>query len=94
MKRTYTIQENGQVTLPTEWREKHGIKKGDVVSFVETDQGLLIVPRVTLAMDALDRIGQALKAQGISFEDMLDSIAETRQELYNEKHASKAGTDD
>ncbi|MCZ7539643.1 MAG: AbrB/MazE/SpoVT family DNA-binding domain-containing protein [Anaerolineae bacterium] len=64
MKQTYIIQENGQVTLPFEWREKYGLKKGDIVSFVETDQGLMVVPRVALAMELLDEIARELKKAG------------------------------
>jgi AbrB family looped-hinge helix DNA binding protein len=90
VKRTYTIQENGQITLPIEWREKYGLKKGDLVSFVETDDGSLkVIPRVALAMDALDRIGAALKEKGISFEEMLATLEETRQELFDEKYAAQ-----
>lgn len=74
MKRTYSIQENGQVTLPVEWRERLGLKKGDVVEFVETEQGLLVLPRVTVAADALDRIANALRAQGLSLEDLLQAV--------------------
>jgi AbrB family looped-hinge helix DNA binding protein len=33
MKRTYRIQENGQITLPAEWRDRLGLKKGDLVEF-------------------------------------------------------------
>jgi AbrB family looped-hinge helix DNA binding protein len=89
MKRIYTIQENGQVTLPVDWREKYGLKKGDVVSFVETDQGLLVVPREVLALEALDRIGQTLKERGISLDNMIESGREIRQDLYDEKYADR-----
>lgn len=74
MKRTYSIQENGQVTLPVEWRERLGLKKGDMVEFVETEQGLLVLPRVTVAAGALDRIADALRAQGVSLEDLLQAV--------------------
>ena len=33
-----------------------GCKKGDLVAFVETEQGVLINPQEVVAMDALDRI--------------------------------------
>ncbi|HVO71059.1 MAG TPA: AbrB/MazE/SpoVT family DNA-binding domain-containing protein [Aggregatilineaceae bacterium] len=89
MRRIYTIQENGQVTLPVDWREKYGLKKGDVVSFIETDQGLLVVPREVMALEALDRIGQALKERGITLDEMIESGREIRQDLYNEKHADQ-----
>ena len=86
MKRVYTIQENGQVTLPAEWREKYGLKKGDLVTFQETDDGLLISPREALAMKLLDDIGEALKEKGITLEELLDSGEKIRQELYDEKY--------
>jgi len=91
--RMYRIQENGQVTLPADWREKHGLKKGDIVMFVETDEGLLISLRPTIAMRALDEIGEGLKEQGITLEEMIESGREIRQEIYNEKYAHKVEAD-
>ena len=92
MKRTYAIQENGQVTLPQEWREKFGLKKGDLVSFSLTDDGRLIVsPRVALGLDAMDKIAQALKEQGLSLDDMLASGEEIRQSIYDENYGKDAG---
>ena len=91
MKRTYAIQEKGQVTLPREWRERFGLKKGDLVSFTVDDQGRLVVaPRTAQAMEALDRIGDALREKGISLEEMLETIEETRQEMYDEDHSTRA----
>ena len=88
MKRNYIIQDNGQVTLPMEWRQKNGLKKGDLVSFVETDKGLLVLPHETIAMEALDRIGEALKEQGISLDDLIKSGREIRREIYQDKYAN------
>lgn len=87
MSAAYTIQANGQVTLPKAWRDKYGLKDGDVVAFVETEAGLLVLPRETVAMQALDRIGQALKEQGLSLEDLMEAGREIRQDIYNERYA-------
>lgn len=89
MKRTYTIQENGQVTLPVEWREKHGLKKGDLVSFVETEHGLMVVPHLTLAMRLLDQIGEELKKRGITLEQLLQDSEQIRQEIFQERYGDK-----
>ena len=86
MKQTYIIQENGQVTLPFEWRQKYGLKKGDIVSFVETDQGLMIVPRVALAMKLLDGIGEELKKSGVTLDELMESGREIRGEILKEKY--------
>lgn len=85
MKQTYTIQENGQVTLPREWREKYGLKKGDMVSFIETDQGLVVMPREVITMEALDRIGQALKEQGISLDEMITGGRDIREGMLRKR---------
>src|SRR5260370_15970212 len=93
MKRTYAIQEKGQVTLPREWRERFGLKKGDLVSFSVDDQGRLVVaPRTALAMEALDRIGNALREKGVTLEEMLETIEQTRQEMYDEEHPTQANS--
>jgi AbrB family looped-hinge helix DNA binding protein len=86
-KKAYTIQENGQVTLPIDFRKKYGLKKGDIVVFKETEDGLLISPREALAMNLLDEIGDALKEKGIDLDEMIESGRDIRQEIYDEKYA-------
>jgi AbrB family looped-hinge helix DNA binding protein len=86
MKRIYTIQENGQVTLPVEWREKYDLKKGDAVTFIETDQGLLVLPKQTLVFDALDEIGDALKAKQITLDEMIERGRTIRAQMLKEQH--------
>lgn len=86
VKRTYVIQENGQVTLPSEWRDKYGLKKGDLVSFIETDEGLLVQPREAVTIALLDEIGEALKAKGIDLDELLESGREIRGEMLEEKY--------
>lgn len=85
-KKIYTIQDNGQVTLPIEFRKKYGLKKGDAVVFKETDEGLVISPREALAMKLLDEIGEALKKKGITLEEMIADGEEIRKELIREKY--------
>jgi AbrB family looped-hinge helix DNA binding protein len=84
--KTSTMQDNGQVTLPIEFRRKLGLKKGDVVVFKETEDGLMISTRETLAMNLLDEIGEALQEKGISLEDLIESGRSIRQEIYDEKY--------
>ena len=78
------FQEKGQVTIPTEIRKKLGLKKGDYVAFIETDQGVLIAPREVIAMDALDRIGAALKEQGITLETLIERSHASRSNVLDE----------
>ncbi|MBW3633154.1 MAG: AbrB/MazE/SpoVT family DNA-binding domain-containing protein [Chloroflexi bacterium] len=80
------IQEKGQVTLPADIRKRLGLKKGDLVAVDETPEGVLITPQGVLALRALDDIGKALKEQGLSLEDMIESGRQIREELYREQY--------
>ncbi len=51
-RRLARIQENGQVTLPAESRNRRGVKKGDLVEITETDEGWVIAPRKVVAAGA------------------------------------------
>ena len=65
---------------------KMQLKKGDLVAFVETEQGVLISPQETIAMDALDRIGKVLKAKGLTLEELRESGREIRGELLEKEY--------
>ena len=80
------IQEKGQMTLPADIRKRLGLKKGDYVAVEETPDGVLFTPRAMAAIKALDNIGQALKEQGLTLEDMIESGREIREELYRERY--------
>ena len=92
-KRTYVIQERGQITLPAELRRKFGLKRGDVVVFEETADGILISPRETLVMRLLDDIGAELRQRGVTLEDLIDSGRELRGELLQELYGITSDDD-
>jgi antitoxin PrlF len=79
------VQKRGQVTIPIELRRKLGVEEGDVVAFVETEEGILISPREVLAMDALERIGKALQKQGITLEELIDTGRDARGRMVSEQ---------
>lgn len=79
------VQEKGQITIPMEIRQRWGLKKGDLVAFVETEQGVLINPQEVVAMNALDRIGRALQQRGISLEELIESGRDIRGNILDEE---------
>ena len=81
-----TVQKRGQVTLPIEMRRKLGIEEGGIVAFVQTDDGILISRREIIAIDALDRIGEALMERGISLEELIDSGREIRGQMVEKEY--------
>ena len=74
------VQEKGQVTIPAEIRRELGLKKGDLVAVSVTREGVLITPRSVLASKALDRIGELLREQGLSLDELIESGREVRGE--------------
>ncbi len=85
-KKAYTIQENGQITLPIEFRRKYGLKKGDIVVFKETEEGLLVSPREAMVVQLLDELGEALREKGISLDDLIESGREIRGQMVREQY--------
>jgi len=83
------VQEKGQVTIPSEIREKLGIKKGDFVAFVETEQGVLITPREVVATEALEKIAALLKEKGITLEELMASGRDLRGTIIEEDYGVK-----
>ncbi len=80
------VQEKGQVTIPLEIRKRLKLKKGDLVTFVETNEGVLILPVEVIASQALDRIGQALRARGVDLDDVIKQGQDIRGKLIKEKY--------
>jgi AbrB family looped-hinge helix DNA binding protein len=80
------VQKKGQVTIPVEIREKWGLERGDLVAFVETEQGVMIRPQEVVAMQALDRIGEALKERGITLDELIEDGREIRGQLLEEEY--------
>jgi len=80
------VQEKGQITIPAEIRQRWGLKKGDLVAFVETEQGVMISPQEVVAMSALDQIGRALRERGITLEELIESGREIRGQLIEEEY--------
>jgi antitoxin PrlF len=79
------VQEKGQVTIPTEIRKKLGLKRGDLVAVMETPEGIFITPQQLVATKALDSIGDILKEQGLSLEEVISSGRQIRTAILQEQ---------
>ncbi len=88
------VQERGQVTIPKEIREKLGLEKGDLVTFLETEEGVVIKPAEIVMSSALDEIGKALRERGMSIEDLMKRGREIRGDLIEEEYDVPASDDE
>jgi AbrB family looped-hinge helix DNA binding protein len=82
------MQEKGHVTIPTEIRKKLGLKRGDLVAVLETPDGVFITPQQVVATKALDSIGNILKEQGLSLDELIASGRDIRTDLLEETYGS------
>lgn len=80
------VDEEGWIKLPTEVRDRLGIKEGDVIAVEETPEDVLLTPRGVAAINALAEIGDALREQGLTLEDMIERGKAIREELYREQY--------
>jgi AbrB family looped-hinge helix DNA binding protein len=88
------VQERGQVTIPKDIREELGLEKGDLVTFVETEEGYLLKPAEVVMSAALDEIGRALKERGMSIEELMERGREIRGELIEQEYDVPAPEDE
>ena len=82
--RTGRIGEKGRLTLPAEIRSKYGLKEGDMVAFTETEDGILISPKVLIAQKLLDRMSEMF--QDTTLEELMESSRSIRKELAKEMY--------
>ena len=68
---TVRVQEKGQVTIPRTIRRQMNLKKGDLVTFVSTENGVVIKTLDLAADDLLTTLGQSLQARGIQIVDVI-----------------------
>lgn len=69
---TVRVQEKGQVTIPRYIRKKLNLKKGDLVTFVSTEHGIVIKTLDLAADDLLASLRKSLSSRGIRLEDVLE----------------------
>lgn len=84
------IQEKGQVTIPAKIRRKMGLKKGDLIAFTETEEGVVITRQEVVALGLLKEIGDSLKAKGITLEELLEDGRAIRDDLLKEMYGIDA----
>ena len=75
----YTITERGTVSIPSEIRSKYGLRKGAKVEFIDTQEGIVIVPVVQI-----ETLFGADKTRKKLVRDMIGEIHEERRREASE----------
>lgn len=80
-KRELTIRGDGTLDLSDDERAALGVSPGGEVLKLTADQGVLVTTREKLFLSALMVIGTALRKNGVTLEELIDSGAEIRADL-------------
>ncbi len=83
----YSLQKNGQVTLPIDFRRKYDLDEGDQIVFVEVPDGLLLSKKQSLSLKLLDQMRDKLEEQGITLEDLLQDSLKGKKQAVSSSNA-------
>ncbi len=75
-----TLTSKGQITLPKEVRNRHGLRPGDTVEFIEEDSRTYVKAQKVRAVDLAGILGPPPSGGGLAVEDfdeaIMDAVAE------------------
>ena len=77
----------GQVTIPLNIRKKFGLKKGDELLFIETEEGIIL--KTANEIKKMFFLSQKIaKDIGVTKEELLAVAEEEREYLWKEDHGT------
>jgi bifunctional DNA-binding transcriptional regulator/antitoxin component of YhaV-PrlF toxin-antitoxin module len=80
------IGQNGQVTVPVEFRKDVSLGKGGKLVSVRMGDALVLVPQDSLLESISLRLQEAMKASGVTVEDLKAGLHEQRAEIVKERY--------
>lgn len=83
------IRQRGQVTIPKSVREASGLDEGCSVTLIPLGESILIAPQKLGLDEARRKIQQAIRATGLSPDEVLAGLTEERQALFEELYAKR-----
>lgn len=86
---TVQVRRRGTITLPRELRERYRVAEGDVFTLIDLGDGtFLLTPRVSRLARLGDEAAQALAREGVSLEELLETLDRERETYYREHYQS------
>lgn len=76
------VDENGQLTIPAEYRDELGLVPGASVTLVRVGSSLLMIPENAELEGAFDRVADFFQSAGVRQEDVMAELARIRQDEF------------
>jgi AbrB family looped-hinge helix DNA binding protein len=83
------IRQRGQVTIPKSVREASGLDEGCSVMLIPLGESILIAPQRLGLDEARIKIQQAIRATGLTPDEVLAGLASERQTLFEELYGKR-----
>jgi bifunctional DNA-binding transcriptional regulator/antitoxin component of YhaV-PrlF toxin-antitoxin module len=80
------IGQNGQITVPVEFRKDVALGKGGKLVSVRMGDALVLVPQDALLESISLRLQESMKASGVTVEDLKSGLHEQRAEIVKERY--------
>ena len=84
------IRKKGTVTLPVELRKKYQLNEGDVFTLIDLgESSFLLTPHMPQVAKHGDLVAEILEGEGISLEQILDTLDEEREQYYRDHYVEE-----
>ena len=87
---TMRLSEKGQLVLPKEFRDEQGLESGSPISILQIGNALLLLPEMSKFNALCDSIENTLTSAGVTGEEVLNTLPETRDEVFAELYPNLA----
>ena len=85
-----SMGQNGQVTLPLDFRKEHAMKGGDHLATVRMGNAIVMLPHDSIFSAVASRFEASMKAAGLTVDDMKQRTLIARDQLFEEHYGSLA----
>jgi AbrB family looped-hinge helix DNA binding protein len=86
---TTKIGEKGQLTVPKQFREELGLEAGAPFAVLRLGDGLILLPEQRRFDNLCERISSTLTATGVAAEDVLSTLPQTRERLFERRYGAE-----
>ena len=85
-----SIGQNGQITIPVDYRKEHAIKGGDHLVSIRMGAALVLVPHDSIFEAISARFEASMKAAGLTADDMKQRTLSAREQMFEAHYGSLA----
>lgn len=92
---TVQMRGKGTITFPAKLRSKYKLQEGEVFTIIDLGGGaFMLKPRIYEVDKISNKAEKTLKEDGVSLEDMFETLREVREELFKKRYGNKKSSNE